>query len=519
MNDLYKLTATEARALLDRREICSLDLVDALLSRIDRFDHKVLAFTERFDERARDEARRADEARARGESLGPLHGLPITVKESIEMAGSASTLGIPGRRSILATADAPVVAEARRAGAIVLGRTNVPQLLLSFESRNPVYGQCANPRKLTHSPGGSSGGEAAALVYGGSMLGIGTDIGGSIRLPAHFSGCAALKPTQDRWPNRGLVPGIPGQEAIRSQCGPMARSVDDLTLFMRSLDVGRLSRADGRVPPLPFGDPSKLALAGLRVGQIEHDGVLAPSKANIRAVRRAAVALERAGVEVVPFIMPQVPEAIREYLSSLSADGAQTARMQLGDAPIDITLESLLVASRLPAPARRAAVKALELTGQRLTALAVSSLGERSVAAFWKLVVAVRARRFAIESAMQAERLDAVLLPPFATAAVPHTFGAQFAQAASYTMIFNLLHWPAGIVPVTTVREDECDREGSIDAVVRRAREVDRRSAGLPVGVQIAAPAWNDELCLALMRAIERDVQQDPDRPPPVVDP
>jgi fatty acid amide hydrolase len=299
----------------------------------------------------------------------------------------------------------------------------------------------------------------------------------------------------------------------------MARSVDDLTLFMRSLDVGRLSRADGRVPPLPFGDPSKVALAGLRVGQIEHDGMLAPSKANIRAVRRAAVALERAGVEVVPFVMPHVPDAMREYLSSLSADGAETARMQLGDAPIDVTLELLLVASRLPGPARRAAVKALELTGQRLTALAISSLGERSVAAFWKLVVAVRARRFAIESAMQAERLDAVLLPPFATAAVPHTFGAQFAQAASYTMIFNLLHWPAGIVPVTTVREDECDREGSIDAVVRRAREVDRRSAGLPVGVQVAAPAWNDELCLALMRAIERDVQQDPDRPPPVIDP
>jgi fatty acid amide hydrolase len=519
MTELHELTAVEAGALLDAKRVSSIELVDALLARIERCDGAVNAVVERLDQRARAEARKADEARSRGESLGALHGVPITVKESIEMEGCVSTLGLPRRTSIRAGRDAPVVAEARRQGAIVIGRTNVPQLLLSFECRNPVYGQCANPRKLTHAPGGSSGGEAAALVYGGSMLGIGTDIGGSIRLPAHFSGCVGFKPTQDRWPNKGLVAGLPGQEAIRSQCGPMARSVADIELAMRALDPVALSRADGRVPPLPFGRIADVSLKGVRVGLVEHDGILAPSKANIRAARRAAEALERAGVEVVPFVVPGNADAIREYFSCLSADGALTAREQVGDGPVDVTLEAMMLAAKLPAAVRTTAARGLELAGQSLTAMILRSFGERSVQGYWKLISAVRARRFAIEAAMDEERLDGLVLPPFATAAVPHTFGAQFAQAASYTMLFNLLHWPAGVVPVTTVREDECDREATMDTVVRRAREIDRQSLGLPVGVQIATRGWKDELCLALLSAVERSVQSDHGHPAAVIDP
>ncbi len=519
MTALHELSAVEAKGLLEAKKISSIELVEALLARIERYDGPVNAVVERLDQRARAEAKRADEARARGDSLGELHGIPITVKESIEMEGCVSTLGIPQRTSIRATTDAPVVAEARRQGAIVIGRTNVPQLLLSFECRNPVYGQCANPRKLTHAPGGSSGGEAAALVYGGSMLGIGTDIGGSIRLPAHFSGCVGFKPTQDRWPNRGLVAGIPGQEAIRSQCGPMARTVADIELAMRAFDARRMSRSDGRVAPVRFEASDARRLEGVRVGLVEHDGILAPSKANIRAVRRAAEALERAGVEVIPFIVPGNADAIREYFSCLSADGALTAKEQLGDGPVDVTLDAMLLAARLPAKVRAAAARTLELAGQSLTAMVLRSFGERSVQGYWKLVSAVRARRFAIENAMDEAGLDGLVLPPFATAAVPHTFGAQFAQAASYTMLFNLLHWPAGVVPVTTVREDECEREATMDAVVRRAREVDRQSLGLPVGVQIATRGWTDELCLALLRTVEDSVRDDHGRPALVVDP
>jgi fatty acid amide hydrolase len=519
MEPLHTLSATRAKALLDAGEVSSVALVQALLARIDRYDGAVRAFTERLDEQALAQARAADQARSRGERGGALQGLPITVKESIEITGSASTLGIPARVGARATRDAAVVAEARRQGAIVIGRTNVPQLLLSFECRNPVFGQCVNPRKASHSPGGSSGGEAAALAYGASMLGIGTDIGGSIRLPAHFAGVVGFKPTQDRWPNRGLVAGIPGQEAIRSQCGPMARSVADVSMLLRALDPTAMSREDGRVPPLPVGDPARVSLRGLRVGLIEHDGLLAPSRANLRALRRAAQVLEIAGVEVIPYQIPGVPEAIGEYLAALSADGAATARRMLAGAPVDSTLQSLFLATRIPSPVRALAARGLKAAGQPLTGIVLDAVGDRSVSEFWRLVYALRSRRAAVEQDLSDRGIDALILPPFATPAVPHHFGDRFAQAASYTMIFNLLHWPAGVVPVSTVTESECDREPSLDAVVRRAREIDRRSVGLPVGVQVAAPAWRDELCLALMAEIERGVASDADRPAAVVDP
>jgi fatty acid amide hydrolase len=519
MTELHELTAVEAGALLDAKKISSIELVDALLARIERCDGAVNAVVERLDQRARAEARKADEARARGESLGELHGVPITVKESIEMEGCVSTLGLPRRTSIRASSDAPVVAEARRQGAIVIGRTNVPQLLLSFECRNPVYGQCANPRKLTHAPGGSSGGEAAALVYGGSMLGIGTDIGGSIRLPAHFSGCVGFKPTQDRWPNKGLVAGLPGSRsdplAVRSDgaLGGGHRAGDARARPRRALTCGR-SR------PAPAVRPRRRRVAEGRARRARR------ARRDPRAVEgqhpRCATrgrGARASGVEVVPFVVPGNADAIREYFSCLSADGALTAREQVGDGPVDVTLEAMMLAAKLPAAVRTTAARALELAGQSLTAMILRSFGERSVQGYWKLISAVRARRFAIEAAMDEERLDGLVLPPFATAAVPHTFGAQFAQAASYTMLFNLLHWPAGVVPVTTVREDECDREATMDTVVRRAREIDRQSLGLPVGVQIATRGWKDELCLALLAAVERSVQTDHGHPAAVIDP
>ena len=224
MHDLCRKTAVELCRLLAAGEISSEELTRAHLDRIDRVDARVKAFTMVLRHEALAAARRADEERRRGDARSPLHGLPISVKESLDMAGLASTLGAVSRKTHRAGEDAVVIELLRDAGAVILGRTNVSQLLLYHESRNPLFGQTANPWSLDHTPGGSSGGEGAAIAAGMSPLGVGTDVGGSIRVPAHFSGIAGLKPTLDRWSNGGSNTALRGQEAVRSQVGPMART-------------------------------------------------------------------------------------------------------------------------------------------------------------------------------------------------------------------------------------------------------------------------------------------------------
>ncbi len=516
---LHLLSASEAGAALVSKRCQSVDLVKATLARINKYDRTIRAFTEVFEQAALRDAELSDQRRARGDSLGPLDGIPVTIKESIEMQDCSSTLGIPSRMSHRASHDAAIVTAMRETGAVIVGRTNIAQALLSFECRNPLYGQCVNPRKLTHSPGGSSGGEAAALAYGASMLGIGTDIGGSIRLPAHFSGIVGFKPTQDRWPTRGMATVLVGQEGVRSQSGPMARSVDDIWLALRTLRPERLTELDGRVAPVPWRDIAEISVKKLRVAVLRTPVVLAASKSLWRGVELAAEALRAQGATVVDWTYDGLDGMVQDFMSAVSADGGALLRGALEGSSVDVTLRSMVQVAKLRPGVRRAVEKVAQSLGQQNTATMLASLGEKTVSEYWKLIALLRKRRMSFEQAIRRENIDAILSPPCATPAVAHGDGAQFAQAAAYTILFNVTHGPAGVVPVTTVRADETSREWSGDLVLRRAAKVDRESAGLPVGVQVASVAWRDEVVLAVLRAIEQGVANDPEKPQAVVDP
>lgn len=516
---LHQLSASQASEALANGEFQSIDLTKAVLGRISKYDRSIRAFTEVLEESALAEAKLADERRAKGQSLGPLDGIPVTIKESIEMQDHPSTLGIPSRMSHRASHDAAIVTAMRETGAVIVGRTNVAQALLSFECRNPLYGQCVNPRKQTHSPGGSSGGEAAALAYGASTLGVGTDIGGSIRLPSHFSGVVGFKPTQDRWPCRGMATVLAGQEAVRSQSGPMARTVDDLLLALETLKPERLTQLDGRVPPIAWRDARKIPVKSLKIAVLRSPVVLAASKSLWRAVDLAATALHDQGANVVDWEYPGVDGMVEDFMAAVSADGGNLLRDALHGSTVDVTLRSLVQVAKLSPGVRGAVGKVAQSLGQRNTATMLGSLGERTVNEFWKIISSLRQRRLAFEQAIRSENIDVIVCPPCATPAVPHEHGAQFAQAAAYTMIFNVSHGPAGVVPVTTVRADEIDRDWSADLVLRRAAKVDRASVGLPVGVQVASVAWRDEEVLAVLRAIEQGTADHSEKPSPVVDP
>ncbi|WP_437969670.1 amidase family protein [Sorangium sp. So ce260] len=524
--DPTHLSATALSALLAAREVSSEEVTRAHLSRIEALDPRLRAFTQVLHDEALAAARGLDDERRRGEIRGPLHGLPISVKESLDMAGMASTLGVASRRGHRAAGDAGVTALLRRAGAVILGRTNVSQLLLYNETRNPLFGQTANPWSLDHSPGGSSGGEAAAIAAGMSPLGIGTDIGGSIRVPAHCCGIAGMKPTLDRWTNLGSNSALLGQEAIRSQVGPMARSARDIALVMSELDPATMSELDVRVPPFPFTEPASVEVARLRVGFYCDDGLVPSSTAVARAVVKAASALRARGATVVPFTPPGIPDAVYGYFAALSADGGATALSLLqggeqgGDAAdIDVSLRSLRTMASLPPFARRAAARVAGLAGERRLQRLLEVTGPKSVAELWRATHALREARASIASAMRAESLDLLLCPPYATPALPHTASRDFVLAGSSAMLWNLAQFPAGVVPVTRVREDEARRERPRDRLEKRAAAVDAKSEGLPVGVQVVGFPFSDHVVLAAMIAIEDELAGEPDRPVTPVSP
>ncbi len=511
---LWQHSATTLSGMLERREVSSREVVDAHLDRIASVDGAVRAFTEVFREGARADADRADAERAKGRSRGPLHGLPVSVKECFDFEGRATTLGIPAFEKRIAARDAVMVTALREAGAVILGRTNLSQTMLFAESRNPIFGQTCNPFSLSHTPGGSSGGETAALAAGMSPLGLGTDIGGSIRSPAHFSGVTALKPTLDRLPARGQRAGLPGQEVIRGVCGPVARTTDDLWLFLRALDPARLSALDGRVPPLPWKDPSDVALAGLRVGFYTDDGVLAASRSIVRAVDLARDALEARGCHVRPYLPPDVMKNISDYISALSSDGAKTLSSLVRDPrELDPVLAPLLKGAQLPTKVRLGLARAAELAGQKRAAMLLRAVGEKSVAELWRLTDALRGARATLLDSLDANGIDVILCPAYATPALPHGMSKNFTLASSTAMLWNLHQLPAGVVPVTRVRPDETTRSASRELLERQAAKVDAESAGLPVGVQVVARPWAEATVLAVMRAIEEAARNDPSFP------
>ena len=510
---LYTLPASELSRLLQSNEVTSEEVVRAHLDRISAVDGKVRAFTEVFPEQALADARRADEERRQGHPRGPLHGLPVSLKECAGLAGKTVTLGLASRKETLAPADAALVTALREAGAVFLGRTNIAQTMLFSESRNPLYGQTANPFSLAHTPGGSSGGEAAAVAAGMSPLGVGTDLGGSIRSPASFSGICGLMPTLDRWPNRGIYPGVPGQETVRAQGGPMARTVADLALIMSALSPERLSALDPRCPPVPWVGPETVDVPKLRIGFIEDDGNLPPSPAIRRALTRAAEVLRRAGCDVVPFSPPPTAEVQRLFMGALGADGAATLSELLRGGEVDPVLKPLVRIATLPSAARALIAQGMRFAKEERIAGMLESIGERSVKDLWALTVQLREFRARMVRAFEDPKVDALLAPAFATPALPHGMSKDFSLAMSYAFVWNAVHFPGGTVPVTRVRADETTGRRVQDRLDKQAAEVDRRSEGLPVGVQVVGRPWREATVLAVMAALEAGVKQDPDFP------
>src|SRR5947208_16442675 len=271
MPDLTFLSATSMAEQIRQKKLSPVELVEAHLAKIARLDPQLNAFVQVDADTALRQARVAEHSVTQGQSLGPLHGVPLSIKSSIDVGGGLRCeAGTKLRAGCVPSPDAPLVARLRKAGAIILGVTNTPELLMAWETDNLLYGRTNNPWDLLRTPGGSSGGEASAIASGCSAGGVGSDGGGSIRVPAHFTGICGLKPTPGRIPATGHFPISVGPFALLVVVGPMARTVKDFKVLfevMQGPDYGDPSAA-----PVPVRWPSEDELKKIRVGYFEDDG-------------------------------------------------------------------------------------------------------------------------------------------------------------------------------------------------------------------------------------------------------
>jgi Asp-tRNA(Asn)/Glu-tRNA(Gln) amidotransferase A subunit family amidase len=461
MSDLNFLSATEMAAQIRARKISPMELTKAHQSRIAKLNPLLNAFVQTDDERALRDAQAREAEAVRGEFRRPLHGVPISIKSSLDVADMRCEAGTRLREGYVAANDAVLVSRLRQAGAIVLGVTNTPELLMAWETDNLLYGKTNNPWDLSRTAGGSSGGEAAAIASGCSAGGVGSDGGGSIRVPAHFSGICGLKPTPGRIPSTGHFPVSAGPFALIGVVGPMARTVGDLQVFFEVM--AGADRGDPMSAPVPIRKITKEELRQIRVGYFEDDGRTPVTAETRAAVRTAADALDRAGFQVEPF-RPENLERIRELWWKLfGTAGGMILRSVTIDREADLSptlREFLRWVSAEP-----------EHTGQSLLDT-------------WLLRDELRTQFL-----REMEEFPILLCPAAAIPAFKHGERAwqvegktvKYLDAWSYTEWFNLLGNPGAVVPVAQSPE------------------------GLPIGVQIVGRPWEEEFVLAVAAELERE--------------
>jgi fatty acid amide hydrolase len=516
-DSLLEITRTSATAIAERvtrGEISAAEVTDAHIRRIEAVNPQLNAvIVERFAE-ARAEAEALDQARREGRPLGPLAGVPMTVKETFHLAGTSVTMGVPGLARPVDREDSPLVARLKAAGAIILGKTNVPQLMLMHETDNPIFGRTLNPWNPDRGPGGSSGGEAAIVAAGGSMIGLASDLGGSIRQPAHSCGIHGLKPTTGRLTGMGSEVNLHGMETIGLQSGPLARTVEDLALAMRILAAPGQEKFDPQTPPVAWPDPAKVSVASLRIGYWADDGYFTPSPAIRRAVLEAVEALREQGATVEKFDPPDVAHAMRLYFGLMSADGGADARRLLANAQQDPQVRRLLKLGGFPRWSRTALAWILTTFGQNSQARMILATGSVSADRYWQMTYEARTYVRKFLAMLDAGGFDALVFPPHALPAFKHGSFTDLPMASSYCMLPNLWGVPAGVVAATRVRPgEETDRPESHDNVQRAARNIEIGSTGLPVGVQVAARHWREDIVLSLMSALEHHFRQQADYP------
>jgi len=450
MDNLIYQPLTAMIHAIRTRKISSVELVQAHINRIESVNPKLNAVVQFLPEQALEQAEQADKAISRGRSLGVLQGIPMTIKDSLDTARVITTAGTMGRKNYVPEKDATVVSRLKNAGAILLGKTNTPELTLQLETHNLIYGRTNNPYDESVIPGGSSGGASAIIASGGSPFDIGTDYGGSIRQPSHFCGIAGIKPTHGRVPRTGhILDYRAGITESYQTIGPMARTVADLDVILPII-----SGPDGIDPyihPVPLRGASSVDLKQLRVVYFTDNGVATPTPAIITAVNDAV-------------------DAIRNRVTSVTEE-----------APEDLDRTDMIWRGIAGADNGKVYHDTLKKWGTEEVNLKwIYKLQERSTTELSDLLIELADFRSHMLRFMA--DYDVLICPVNADIAPKHGTSREKLENFSYCYHFNLTGHPSTVVRVGTSEN------------------------GLPIGVQVIAKHWNEHISLAVAKAIEMEL-------------
>src|SRR5438094_1437730 len=468
-------SATQLAAEIRKKKIGCLELLDLYLARVAKYDGALNAIVVRDFERARARARAADRALAKRQVWGPLHGVPVTIKESYDVAGLPTTWGVPAYKGNLATTNAVAVDRLLGAGVVLFGKTNVPLYLADWQSFNAIYGTTNNPWDVTRAPGGSSGGAAAALAAGLTGLEAGSDIGSSIRNPAHFCGVYGHKPTWGIVPRHGQALPWQGAPVDIDVVGPLARSSDDLALALSIMAGPDAIEAPGW--QLKLKPPRQKRLRDYKVALMLDAPAIAVDREVQDRLQTLADFLRREKVRVDERARPAIDtnEAFRVYTKLL--------RSATSDRQSDADFEKNVGIARALAPDD-------ESYYARSTRSAVLSHRD------WLAANEAR-HRMRLAWAEFFTTYDLLLCPVASTAAFPHD---QQGERYERTLVVNGTR-----VPVT----DHLFWAGysGVSDLPSTAAPSGFTPGGLPVGVQIVGPQYGDLTCLAFAKLLERAFQ------------
>lgn len=445
MTNIAFSSTTQMATAIQAKQISVTDALEAHLVQIDKHNRALNAVVTLDAERARERARQADEALARGQVWGPLHGIPFTLKDAHATADMRTTTGFPMLDHV-PHEDGTIAARLKAAGGILIGKTNVATMLGDFQTSNPIFGRTNNPWNIERTPGGSSGGAAAALASGMTPFEIGTDLSGSIRIPAHFCGVFGLKPTEHRVSLAGLIPGLPPPPSVRimSCIGPMARTVEDLALLY-SIIAGP-DRHDTEVPPVPVDAVPKLELKDLRIAFAPTFPGIPVAQSIHNAIEGLAKQLNRAGAIVEEAALPKL-DFNQDLASAGELIGMMIGAFQPGENQSPTTLAQYL--------------QALHRRDQSMIA--------------WE--------RFF-------DQWDVLLCPPSMTTAFPHCEMGSSLQVdgqpemywavSAHCTLFNYTGHPAVVLPYKHDND------------------------GLPIGVHLVGKRWDESRLLAMAKAVSQ---------------